>query len=302
MKTAVILFVFNRPLHTSKVLAGLKKNSVEKLYVFCDGPRNSIDFEKVEEVKELVNSINWCHVELTAHNKNKGLAQSVIDGITEVVNLGYDSVIVLEDDCVPKEGFINYMKNALNFYENDDEVMHVSGFGLPINKHTKADTYFTPYPCSWGWGTWAKYWNNCDFNNTQRYKNLLADKRMIEKFNYSGEAFSEFLQMQLDGHVNSWLIRWYFYIFENSGRCVWRYESLIENKGFDGSGVHKNKLDRFNQKAKNTVLSNSNYKFEVNKTYNKGLIKEFRRHFMGKKLIEKIKTTIYLITGKIVGK
>ncbi|WP_223813585.1 hypothetical protein [Geobacillus zalihae] len=101
--------------------------------------------------------------------------------------------------------------------------------------------------------------------------------------------------------MNSWLIRWYYYIFMENGRCVWSYESLIDNKGFDGSGVHKVKFDRFNQKNIGN-LQKDNFKFENNLAYNEKLIREFRRYFNGKGVWEKIKTIIYLSTGLILEK
>ncbi|WP_249877631.1 sugar transferase [Niallia circulans] len=253
--------------------------------------------------RDLIEDIEWCKIHKFFREDNIGLANSIINGINLIIEKGYDRFIVIEDDCVPKEGFVEYMLKALEYYEDNDKVMHISGFGLPIKKYTESDVYCTPYPCSWGWGSWAKTWKECDFNQTENYRQLLKNEDLKKKFNYSGEAFSDFLQMQLDGKVNSWLIRWYYHIFMKNGTCIWSYNSYIENMGFDGSGVHRNKLDRFNQKKMSSnFIEVGNLKFENNLTYNENLIREFRRHFMGKKLIEKVKTTIYLLTGIIVGK
>ncbi|GAB6614597.1 hypothetical protein bcgnr5406_27970 [Bacillus cereus] len=302
MNNAVILFIFNRPDHTKKVIDGLKENNIEKLYVFSDGPRNKKDNELVQKTRDIVNGIDWCEVEAEYKDVNIGLAESVIQGITKVFSKGYDTVTVLEDDCVPNASFISFMEQSFKFYNDNEQVMHISGFGLPIKRHTKSDIYLTPYPCSWGWGTWREYWEQCDFYQEEKYRNLLNDPEKVRDFDYSGNAFSEFLQMQLDKQVNSWLIRWYFYIHEHSGRCVWNYQTLIENNGFDGSGAHNNRIDRFNQKNIGDRNINMDFRFEQDMQYNKRLIREFRRHFMGKSYIEKIKTSIYLLTGLIIGK
>ncbi|MBK0007173.1 glycosyltransferase [Bacillus sp. S35] len=298
MKNAVILFVYNRPQHTQRVIEGLKKNHIEKLYVFSDGAAKEVDQQLVNDTRNLIKNIDWCEVEAVYHTNNKGLAESVINGVTQVFSKGYERVIVLEDDCVPNENFVSFMNSAFDYYENDDEIMHVSGFGLPINKYTNSDTYFTPYPCSWGWGTWSKYWKECDFYQHSAYKELLENEVDIKKFNYAGQAFSAFLEAQIQGKVNSWLIRWYYHIFINNGKCVWSYESLIKNKGFDGTGAHKVKYDRFNQK--NICVNKSEFVFENNKKINSKLIKEFRRYFIGRSMTEKIKTILYQLTGLIV--
>lgn len=300
-KTAILLFVYNRPKHTRKVLEGLQESNINKLIVFSDGARSNNDQAEVNEVRELFKNIAWCDIDLRSSESNKGLARSIIEGVTEIFDNGYERVIVLEDDCVPKPDFFEYMHKSLDFYEANEKVMHISGFGLPLKKHTNPDNYFTPYPCSWGWGTWKKYWLDCNFDQNEAYKKLLQNNDEVKRFNTAGEAFSEFLTMQMQGKVNSWLIRWYFYIYQNDGRCAWAYDSFINNKGFDGTGEHSNTIDRFNQKNKLKKNIN-NFKFENNLIFNKNLIREFRRHFMGKRKIEKIKTTIYLTTGLILGK
>ncbi|GGG21680.1 sugar transferase [Paenibacillus abyssi] len=298
---AVILFIYNRPDHTEKVIEGLRKNKIQKLYVFSDGPKTDSDRKLVEETREIIESITWCQVESEYSVTNKGLADSVIYGVSKIFSKGYKSVIVLEDDCVPNENYIRFMRESLNYYGSNKEVMHVSGFGLPIKKYTNADVYITPYPCSWGWGTWAEYWNNCNFNGINEYRELLNNKQEIKRFNYPGEAFSSFLQLQLDRKVNSWLIRWYFHIYSNHGKCVWSYDSLIENKGFDGTGVHKVRYDRFNQKK--SVAGNNvkkKYILEDNMNYHTKLIKEFRRYFINKSIKERLKTILYMSTGIIL--
>jgi Glycosyl transferase family 2 len=295
----VVLFVYNRPEHTLKVLEALKQNNIEKLYIFSDGPKLEADLEKVKKVRDIVSNINWCNVEYEFAEKNRGLADSIIYGVSKVFNVGYDKLVVLEDDCVPSPNFMKFMREAFDFYEDYDNVMHISGFGLPLKKHTKSDVYFTPYPCSWGWGTWRKYWESCNFYQYENYKFLLQNESMRRKFNYAGEAFSEFLEMQLKGQINSWLIRWYFHLFQNNGLAVWSYNSYINNKGFDGSGVHSNKIDRFNQKLVSHKDDNEKIVFEENVVVNEVLIKEFRRYFMGKKLSERMKTILYLIKRKM---
>ncbi|MCC3375999.1 sugar transferase [Cohnella sp. REN36] len=297
---AVIFFIYNRPDHTAKVLEGLKKNRITKMYVFSDGPRAEKDVPLVEETRNLIRNIDWCEVEAEYSPSNKGLANSVIYGVTKVFQKGYESVIVLEDDCVPSDNYIHFMKSTLDYYKNVPHVMHVSGFGLPIKRYTKADVYFTPFPCSWGWGTWANDWLSCNFDDIDNYERLLTKKDELYDFNYCGEGMSSMLQMQLDKRVNSWLIRWYYHIYNRNGRCVWSYESMIDNKGFDGTGAHKMKFDRFNQRNKQQVTGKQNFQMENDLNYHPALIREFRRYFIGKSFKERLKTVIYLTTGVIL--
>ena len=62
MNTAIILFVYNRPLHTELVIEGLKKNNIKELFVFSDGAKSEVDIDLVTETRQLIDQINWCNV------------------------------------------------------------------------------------------------------------------------------------------------------------------------------------------------------------------------------------------------
>lgn len=301
LKTAIIYYCYNRLDHTKKSLPKIiEYKSTLPLFVFCDGAKRS-DEKEVNEVRDYVkqttHDLDKCEVVL--RDTNFGLAPNVINGVDLVFNKGFEAVIVLEDDCVPKSDFFNYMDNALRYYSLYPKVMHVSGFGLPLKKKIDKDSYITPYPCSWGWGTWRNKWKECNFEDEKAYQKILSDKSLLELFDWSGKSFSYFLELQLKGDVNSWLIRWYVHIFNNKGLSVWASSSKLENIGFDGTGEHKVKFDIYNQKSTNVP---NEYTFENDLTFKKPIIKEFRRYFMGPKLINKVKTLFYVKTGIIFDK
>jgi hypothetical protein len=175
--------------------------------------------------------------------------------------------------------------------------MHISGFGIPLKNRPNEDSYITPYPCSWGWGTWKRHWILCDFNDNIFYNEILNNKILMSQFDWSGKSFSNFLDLQLKGKVNSWLIRWYAHIFKNKGVCLWATNSKLENIGFDGTGQHKVIFDRFNQKS---IKEKSHFEFRKNINFDFTVLKEFKQFFMGPKIIDKIKTVIYMYTGVIV--
>ena len=101
----IVVFGFNRPDALKNTIASLLRNEEAKgsdLFVFVDGPREGKvgEKEKVEEVREYVKSIKgFKSLHYTFSDRNKGLANSIIKGVSEVINQ-YDRVIVLEDDLV----------------------------------------------------------------------------------------------------------------------------------------------------------------------------------------------------------
>jgi len=67
MTTApIILFVYNRPYHTERVLESLEQNFLSyksDLIVFSDGPKDMEDHDemnKINAVRKIIRSKNWC--------------------------------------------------------------------------------------------------------------------------------------------------------------------------------------------------------------------------------------------------
>jgi hypothetical protein len=294
---AIIYFCFNRLDHTIKSLPKIIDNRGNiPIFIFCDESKIQND-SKTKEVRHFVMQktfgLNNC--EVIFRKENFGLAKNVISGVNQVFSQGFETVTVLEDDCVPGSNYFKYMEKALFYYKGFNNVMHISGFGMPLKNKPKRDTYITPYPCSWGWSTWKSKWQSCNFEDNDYYKKLLSDLHLVNLFNWSGKSFSYFLTLQLKGEVNSWLIRWYAHIFKNQGVCVWATNSKLNNIGFDGTGQHRVKRDLYNQKE---LIIADDFDFEDELScFNPSIIKQFRQFFMGPKLIDKIKTVIYLNTG-----
>ena len=153
----IIVFVYNRLEHTKNTIDALSKNELAKeseLWIFSDNAKNEKDIEKVENVRTYIHSIEeqklFKSVKIIEADKNKGLANSVIDGVTKVIN-NSNKVIVVEDDLITSKYFIKYMNEALDFYEKDEKIWSISGYNLPIKIHNdyKSDVYLGYRGCSW---------------------------------------------------------------------------------------------------------------------------------------------------------
>src|SRR5689334_477459 len=89
----IALFVYSRPEHTLQVLQALEKSDFAKqsvLYVFADGPKPGATEETLDRIR-MVRSIArehmWCkEVHVIERDSNIGLANSIISGVTQVVN------------------------------------------------------------------------------------------------------------------------------------------------------------------------------------------------------------------------
>ncbi|HZX59544.1 MAG TPA: glycosyltransferase, partial [Mucilaginibacter sp.] len=157
----IALFVYNRPEHTRRTLAYLQKNLLadeSRLFIFSDGPKNEADKAKVEEVRQLVKeATGFKSVKVFEKDENLGLANSIISGVTKLVN-EYDKVIVFEDDLLSSPYTLQYFNEALTRYVNDIEVMHIGAYMYDLPDKKLPEAFFYRAATSWGWATWARAW------------------------------------------------------------------------------------------------------------------------------------------------
>lgn len=241
----VVLFVYNRTWHAEQTLDALMQNELADhsvLYIYADGPKENATEEqlnKIQEVRHLIRSKQWCReVNIIEAEKNKGLADSIINGVTEIVNK-YGKIIVLEDDLITSKGFLKYMNDALLKYENEERIMQVSGYIFPINCEAKNAALLLPFTTSWGWATWKKSWQYFD-PSAKGYEELKTNKSLSLLFDLDGTyPYTQMLITQMEGKsLSSWAIRWWWAVFIKKGIVIYPDKSLIENIGFGQDATH----------------------------------------------------------------
>ena len=238
----IILFVYNRPKHTETVINALKKNTLAAdsiLYVFSDAAKKEKDFENVDKVREIINKISgFKEVIVTEAEANIGCADSIISGITKVINK-HGKAIIVEDDILTAPNFLEFMNEALYKYENDKRIYSVSGF-VPNEKMAEIckDFLFLAYRnSSWGWGTWADRWNDVDWDMLQ-WEKIKRDKNLWEKLQKGGQDAPYLLKLQMEGFIDSWAIRFYADNALKDKYTAFPIKTFVTNIGLDGSGTH----------------------------------------------------------------
>lgn len=241
MTTApVLLFVYNRPLHTRQTIEALKKNTLASesvLYIYSDAPRSDADVENVKKVREVIRATNgFKQVNIIEREHNWGLARNIIDGVTSMVNQ-HGRVIVLEDDLLTAPYFLQYMNDALETYCDEPRVGHIYACDYTQNE-ALPDTYLIKWTGSWGWATWDRAWKY--FNPDGQYLlDELKRRKLTRTFDFNGTyRYTRMLQQQVEGKNNSWAIRWNASLFLNDILSLNVGKSLVRNIGFDGSGTH----------------------------------------------------------------
>jgi hypothetical protein len=164
--TPVLMIVFNRPDHTSKVFERIREAQPRRLFVAADGARkgNASDAESTAETRRIATTVDWpCEVRTLFRDENLGCKTAIktcLDWYFEQVEEG----IVLEDDCVPEPTFFRYAAELLDKYRHDDRIATIAGTNYLLESQ-KFDSsyYFTKYLFVWGWASWRRVWRQYDF-------------------------------------------------------------------------------------------------------------------------------------------
>lgn len=247
----IALFAYNRPLHTRNTLEALARNGLaaeSDLFVFSDAPKRPEAAASVREVRSYLATIRgFKSVTIVERQENFGLSRSIIEGVTGLCER-YGRVIVLEDDLVVSVHFLEYMNLALARYEHDAAVMQIAGYMFPVDLPLSEDALFLPFISSWGWATWRRAWVHFD-PHALGYERLRADPALRWRFDLNGSySYFKMLTAQQQGRVDSWAIRWYLSVFLRDGLALYPKKTLVNNAGFDGSGVNC-AISRFDQDA-----------------------------------------------------
>jgi hypothetical protein len=236
----IVLFVYNRPSHTRQTIEALQKNEFadgSELFIYSDAAKNNQSEIAVDEVRQYIKSIDgFRSIKIIERDKNWGLANSIIDGVSTVVNQ-YGRVIVLEDDMVTSPYFLNYMNEALDRYADDERVISVHGYVYPVAQ-VLPEAFFLRGADCWGWATWRRGWRL--FNPDGQYLlKELERQNLLNAFDFNGTyPFSDMLANQIAGKNDSWAVRWYTSAFLAGKLTLYPGRSLVHNIGNDSSGTH----------------------------------------------------------------
>jgi Glycosyl transferase family 2 len=244
----IVLFAYRRPEHLERTLAALRCNPEARdteLHIFCDGPKDNAAAAGVEAVRQVLRGLDGFRtIKVVYREKNFGLARNITEGVSEVLGKSGQAIIV-EDDLVVSPFFLRYMNDALEFYRADRRVGSISGYCYPLDCSVP-ETFFIRGADCWGWATWRDRW--CHYESDSN--GLLAklrERNLSHAFDFEGTmAFTQMLEDQIAGKVDSWAIRWHASCFLRDLLILYPGRPLAHNIGQDGSGTHtKSGTDAF---------------------------------------------------------
>ena len=284
----IVVFTYNRPEHTLRTLNALLMNPLANesdIIIYSDSARTANHNKAVDEVRNYLSKLTgFRSIKVIHRDKNFGLAESIIQGVTEVLQQS-EKVIVLEDDMVVSPYFLEYMNEALEQFVDDDRVVSVHGYVYPVDIELP-EAFFLPGADCWGWATWRRGW--ALFNSDGQYLlDELVRRHLIQEFDYNGAyPFLNMLKDQIKGANDSWAIRWHASAFLAGKLTLYPGRSLVHNIGTDSSGTHSEDSDSMDAKLSETKINLNNIAVESSRTAREAFENFFRQS--QKKLLNRL--------------
>ncbi len=263
----IVLFVYNRLDHTKQTIEALQKNHLaneSELFIYSDAAKNPEAEQAVNDVRAYLKTVDgFKKVSIIERAENWGLAKSIIDGVTTVVN-EYGKIIVLEDDLLTSPYFLTFMNESLDVYREEKKVWHISGWNYDLELHTDEEAFLWRAMNCWGWATWKDRWLNYHKDVDALLQNFTKQQKRDFTLNNSIPNLWEQVVANKTGQINTWAIFWSTSIFEHHGLCLNPVVSYVENIGLDGSGTHGDVAQKRAQHINEGLVTRFPQKIEEN--------------------------------------
>jgi hypothetical protein len=243
LNTPVGFFIFNRPDLTEIVFAAIAQAKPRKLFIISDGPAKAEEEERIKQCRAIIERVDWdCEVIKKYPEHNIGARNNVPEGVQWVFSQ-VDECIFLEDDCLPDQSFFSFCESLLEYYRDDERVMHINGGNFLFNQVPINDSYyFSRYMFTgYGWASWKRAWKNYDLD--MRSLPDFEEKNLMS-FVFDDQEEQEFWTQKFREVYSGELISYCYPIFyagwAQSGLSIMPSVNLVSNLGFRLDAVHTN--------------------------------------------------------------
>jgi hypothetical protein len=249
--TPILFLIFNRPDTTEKVFEKIREMQPRRLFISADGPRPDKTNEKqrCEEARKVIERVDWkCDLKTNLSEKNLGCRVGVSSGIHWFFTHVSEGII-LEDDCVPDTSFFHFCEVLLEYYRDDERVMHIGGSNFQDGRTRGTGSYyFSKINHIWGWATWKRAWDKYDVN-VSTYPQLLEQKLFPTVFTHpdTRRYWQKNIELVYNKIKDTWDIQWQYTVSVNNGLAIIPNVNLVSNIGFDVHATHT--IDNFNTLA-----------------------------------------------------
>lgn len=243
---------YSRKEHLKQTIKALQKNTLAQqsiLYIFSDAAQKG-DEGIVSELRDYAHNIDGFKRVYVVERSENGRVENNRGGQRHLLDL-YGKCIFMEDDIVTAPGFLAFMNEALDYYENDKRILSITGYSLPIKalKDFNDDVFVLPRFNGWGVGLWQKKYEKVSYFSYDEYLDFRKDNHSVNRFlSGGGEDMLPMLKAESQGIIDAFDVKAMFHQYKNNMLTVYPKKSLVQNIGHDGSGVHCGTTNKFHHK------------------------------------------------------
>lgn len=289
------IVTYSRIDHLTKTVNSLKANELAKeseLYIFLDAPRVG-DEEKVKIVRDYIYTIDGFKIIKIIERDSNDLYANFKLGMKQMLD-EHGKCIFLEDDNVVATNFLKYMNDGLDIYEDDTSIFAINGFNVPVSQDSyprdyNYDYYLSSFFCAAGFATWndRNFLNIVNYNDG--YNEILANNELYNKIKKKVPHLVQGLKRIQDGILDAGDYKITFHMIKHEKFVIKPIVSKVNNIGYDGSGVHCEATNKFD----NQEISNKSILFHAEAEYDQRIDQIWRKFFDKKpSLFKRIKNKL----------
>jgi len=246
----ICLTTYVRNEHLSKTIDALKSNTLARkseLFIFSDAPKDRGDEKLVALNRAYLRTIDgFKNVHIVERESNGRVANG--RGAMKQLLDDYGKIIYLEEDIVTAPGFLQYMNDALEFYENNENILSISGYCPPLKvlNNYDDDVFLLQRFCAWGLATWSRKFDPYGFEvRDHGIDEFINDKNRLKNFLGNGADMLLMLSSEYKGEINALDVKLMYYEHKYNKYTLYPAKSLVQNIGHDGTGVHCGTTNKF---------------------------------------------------------
>jgi hypothetical protein len=278
----VCIFAYKRYDSLKTVVENLRANYLAEkteLFICSNAAVDDSEKEIVNNIRNYALSISgFKQVTLIKNEINNGPTEHFLKSITRVV-MQYKKIIILNDDDVPTKNFLNYMNEALVYYENIKKTFSVGAYAffVPRNYFGNTDICFIPRPGTWGMGIWADRWQSvleCKF--------IKEDIKQTRWFQYNRGGYDLFnISMTHISGSAELDVKLIYTMYTNKLLTIFPKNSFITNIGFDGTGQNCRMEDKDKYMPSLVNPEKTDFVFTDQIVVNKKIARCYRKFYGG---------------------
>lgn len=235
LSVPILILGFNNESNIRRIIECESIEKVKNIYISIDGPRknNNHDMRENIKIRKLLEEYNVKKaIQYRILKYNLGIRKAIPDAINWVL-AKHESLIVIEDDVLPTENFINFVNLGLKKYEKEFKVGSIAGYNniLVSNdlNNQSISSRLSIYPESYAWGTWKDRW--------MLYSDYAVDEITIKQIHEFTKdilittAWKINFLMAKFNIIDTWAYRWAASLWINGKLTVVPNENLVTYLG-----------------------------------------------------------------------